>query len=294
MSVAFREVPDASGPCVVVRELRKVYRVRAAGGSRDFVAVEGVTFSLARGGSLGIVGESGSGKTTIARMLVGLERPTSGHIMVEDRDRSLPATSTVERRRRGREMQIVFQDPYTSLDPRQSVSDAIEEVLRLHLDLNDEERRHRIIDLLDQVGLTERQGRARPKNLSGGQRQRVAIARALAAQPTVLVLDEAVSALDVSIQAQVINLLNDIRDHTGMTYIFISHNLAVIRQMTTETLVLQRGVVVEQGPTESILDAPENEYTKLLLSSVPEPGWKPHRVPRFASESADHTGGVHE
>jgi peptide/nickel transport system ATP-binding protein len=224
------------------------------------------------------VGESGSGKTTIARMLVGLERATSGTISVTDHDRSEPARHTAERRRRGRELQIVFQDPYTSLDPRQSVNACINEVLRLHLALNESERRQRIIDLLDQVGLTERQGLVRPKNLSGGQRQRVAIARALAAEPSVLILDEAVSALDVSIQAQVINLLNDIRERTRMAYIFISHNLAVIRQVTDETLVLQKGIVVEQGSTEKILDSPEHEYTKLLLASVPEPGWKPRRL----------------
>ena len=274
-----RDGPEA--PSVVVQSLRKVYRVRAsATGHRhfDFVAVEGASFSVRRGGTLGIVGESGSGKTTIARMLVGLERPTSGTISVTGNDRSVPARTTRERRRRGRELQIVFQDPYTSLDPRQKVGDCINEVLRLHLALGETDRRRRVLELLDQVGLTEQQSSALPKSLSGGQRQRVAIARALAAEPDVLVLDEAVSALDVSIQAQVLNLLNDIRDRTHMAYVFISHNLAVIRQITDETLVLQRGMVVEQGPTEKVLESPSHEYTKLLLASVPAPGWKPRRV----------------
>jgi oligopeptide transport system ATP-binding protein len=272
------------GPLVVVESLRKVFRVKGADGHHhEFVAVDGATFDVARGGSLGIVGESGSGKTTIARMLVGLERATSGMMTVAGRVRSTPAQRTAERRRRGSEVQIVFQDPYTSLDPRQAVRACINEVLCLHLSLSDSERRERIAELLDQVGLTPRHGLALPKNLSGGQRQRVAIARALAAEPAVLVLDEAV---DVSIQAQIINLLNDIREHTGMTYIFISHNLAVIRQVTDDTLVLQRGKVIERGRTERILDAPRHDYTKVLLASVPERGWKPRRTDTETTE--DH------
>lgn len=271
--------PTGAGPAVVVESLRKVFRVRGAHHHVDFVAVADASFSVARGSSLGIVGESGSGKTTIARMLVGLEASTSGTIEVDGRDRSRLATRTRERRRRGREMQIVFQDPYTSLDPRQSVGACLNEVLNLHQGgLSEADRRRRVIELLDQVGLTERQAGALPKKLSGGQRQRVAIARGLAAGPTVLVLDEAVSALDVSIQAQIINLLNDVRQETGMAYIFISHNLAVIRQIADTTLVLQKGLIVEQGPTEQILDEPQQDYTKLLLASVPEAGWKPHRV----------------
>ncbi len=279
-----------NGPAVEVAGLRKVFRVSGGVGGRrhrDFVAVEGASFSLEQGHSLGIVGESGSGKTTIARMLVGIDTASGGSIRVAGRDRSTPAKSTSERRRRGSEMQIVFQDPYTSLDPRQSINRCINEVLKLHRTMTENERRQRIIELLDQVGLTEHQGLVLPKNLSGGQRQRVAIARALAAEPAVLVLDEAVSALDVSIQAQIINLLNDIRERTNMAYIFISHNLAVVRQVTDQTLVLRKGVVVEQGDTEKILDAPENDYTKLLLASVPEPGWKPRRVRADAALSRE-------
>jgi ABC-type glutathione transport system ATPase component len=280
-TAATTKVQRFNGPAVEVTGLRKVFRVSGGTGGRrhrDFVAVEGASFSLEQGHSLGIVGESGSGKTTIARMLVGIEKASGGTVNVAGRDRSAAAKSTSERRRRGSEMQIVFQDPYTSLDPRQSINSCINEVLKLHLTMTEDERRQRIIELLDQVGLTERQGLVLPKNLSGGQRQRVAIARALAAEPAVLVLDEAVSALDVSIQAQIINLLNDIRERTNMAYIFISHNLAVVRQVTDQTLVLKKGVVVEQGGTEKILDAPEDEYTKLLLASVPEPGWKPRRA----------------
>jgi ABC-type glutathione transport system ATPase component len=243
----------------------------------DFTAVDDVSFSVPAGESLAIVGESGSGKTTIARMIVGLERPTSGTITACGHDRSRPARSTRDRRRRGGEVQIVFQDPYTSLDPRQSAADAIDEVLRLHHGWPAARRAERVAELISLVGLDERQGSSLPRALSGGQRQRVAIARALAASPRVLVLDESVAALDVSIQAQVLNLLADIRDSTGVSYILISHDLAVVRQLAEHAIVLWRGRVVERGATASVLDDPQHEYTRRLRASVPRPGWKPVR-----------------
>ena len=243
----------------------------------DFTAVDDVSFSVPAGESLAIVGESGSGKTTIARMIVGLERPTSGTITACGHDRSRPARSARDRRRRGGEVQIVFQDPYTSLDPRQSAADAIDEVLRLHRGWPPARRAERVAELVSLVGLDERQAQALPRALSGGQRQRVAIARALAAEPRVLVLDESVAALDVSIQAQVLNLLADIRDSTGVSYILISHDLAVVRQLAEHAIVLWRGRVVEQGPTAAVLDDPQHAYTKRLRASVPRPGWKPTR-----------------
>jgi ABC-type glutathione transport system ATPase component len=243
----------------------------------DFTAVDDVSFSVPAGESLAIVGESGSGKTTIARMIVGLERPTSGTIAACGHDRSRPARSARDRRRRGGEVQIVFQDPYTSLDPRQSAADAIDEVLRLHHGWPPARRAARVAELVALVGLDERQAQALPRALSGGQRQRVAIARALAAEPRVLLLDESVAALDVSIQAQVLNLLADIRDSTGVSYILISHDLAVVRQLAEHAIVLWRGRVVEQGPTAAVLDDPRHEYTKRLRASVPRPGWKPTR-----------------
>ena len=246
-------------------------------------AVDDVSFTIPDGGSMAIVGESGSGKTTIARMVVGLLAPTSGTITACGRDRSTPARSADERRRRGAEVQIVFQDPYSSLDPRQSGTDALDEVLRLHRGGTADERRARIAELADLVGLDQRQIGARPGALSGGQRQRVAIARALAAEPRLVILDESVAALDVSIQAQVLNLLADVRRATGVSYLLISHDLAVVRQLTTEAIVMQRGRVVERGATASILDDPQEQYTRQLRASVPAPGWKPQRRARAAS-----------
>ena len=243
------------------------------------VAVRDVSFELAPGGSLGLVGESGSGKTTIAKIIVGLEAPTAGRIVCCGRDRSQPSRSTRERRRRGREAQIVFQDPYTSLDPRQTVEQGLDEILRVHFELGKPERRGRIDELADLVALDERQLRAYPQRLSGGQRQRIAIARALAAEPKLLILDEAVAALDVSIQAQILNLLAAIRRRTNLSYLLITHDLAVVRQLTDTTLVMQQGTIVERGPTLQLLDAPQHPYTQLLRSSIPQVGWKPSRRP---------------
>jgi oligopeptide transport system ATP-binding protein len=257
-------MPD---PVLEVAGLRKVYG--------PLVAVDGVEFSVPEGGSLAIVGESGSGKTTVAKMIVGLERPTAGTIRACGADRSTPARSTRDRRRRGREVQIVFQDPYTSLDPRQTMEEAIDEVLRMHRGWPAKQRLERVHQLTDLVGLDTRQARALPRSLSGGQRQRVAIARALAAEPRVLILDESVAALDVSIQAQVLNLLADIRDETAISFVVISHDLAVVRQLTEQIVVMWRGHVVERGQTADVLDHPQSDYTKLLRASVPRPGWKP-------------------
>jgi oligopeptide transport system ATP-binding protein len=253
----------------------------------DVVAVDGVDLEVAPGGSLAIVGESGSGKTTVARMLVGLTAPTAGTITALGRDRSMPARSAKERRRRGGEVQIVFQDPYSSLDPRHSAEQALDEVLRLHGSGSSRDvRRRRAAELGDLVGLDQRQLRARPGALSGGQRQRIAIARALAAEPRVLILDESVAALDVSIQAQILNLLADIREETGVSYVLISHDLAVVRQITEEAIVMHRGRVVERGPTSDVLDHPREAYTLLLRASVPRPGWKPTRAARVTTEGA--------
>ncbi|GAA2274027.1 peptide ABC transporter ATP-binding protein [Nonomuraea roseoviolacea subsp. roseoviolacea] len=261
--------PDPRGPVLEVEGLRKTFG--------DVVAVAGVDLTLHAGGALAVVGQSGSGKTTVARMIVGLERPAAGRITACGRDRSRPARSARERRRRGGEVQIVFQDPYSSLDPRQSPASAVEEVLRLHTSLDAAGRRGRVAELAGLVGLDERQMAAAPSRLSGGQRQRVAIARALAAEPRVLILDESVAALDVSIQAQVLNVLADVRERTGVAYLFISHDLAVVRQVTDDVVVMRGGAIVERGPTARVLDAPAHPYTRLLRESVPRPGWRPAR-----------------
>jgi len=267
---ATRATIDQERPVLSVRSLRKVYGTQ--------VAVDDMNFDLMPGRSLAIVGESGSGKTTVARMITGLEKPTSGTITACGRDRSKPARRGKERKARGREVQIVFQDPYSSLDPRQSGAELIDEVLRVHHDHDVQERKRIVAELADIVGLDQRQINAMPKALSGGQRQRVAIARALATDPRVLILDESVAALDVSIQAQVLNVLADIRDERGISYILISHDLAVVRQLTEEAVVMQRGIVVERGSTADILDNPQHAYTQLLRASVPGPGWKPQRM----------------
>jgi ABC-type glutathione transport system ATPase component len=240
----------------------------------SFRAVDDVSFVVDAGRSLAIVGESGSGKTTIARMIVGLERATSGTIVACGTDRSHLPRNTRERRSRGNDVQIVFQDPYTSLDPRQTVRSAIAEIVALHGTADPGARAARVDELMRLVGFDARQSDALPRNLSGGQRQRVAIARALAAEPRILLLDESVAALDVSIQAQVLNLLMDIREATGVSYVLISHDLAVVRQLTDDAIVLRHGRVVEAGPTAAVLDHPTDPYTQLLRASVPGPGWQ--------------------
>jgi ABC-type glutathione transport system ATPase component len=242
---------------------------------RTVTAVDDVSFTLSPGQSLAIVGESGSGKTTVARMIVGLEAPTSGRIVFAGQERTGRHVSSRQRKHRAREVQIVFQDPYSSLDPRMTVRACIAEVLALHFDQNNQERDHRIEELLEQVGLDKRHGAALPKALSGGQRQRVAIARALASEPSVLICDEAVASLDVSIQAQVLNLLSDIREQTGVSYLFISHDLAVVRQVSDEVIVMKNGKIVERGATQDVLQSPKTSYTTRLLAAIPREGWHP-------------------
>jgi oligopeptide transport system ATP-binding protein len=239
-------------------------------------AVDDVSFTLPAGGSLGIVGESGSGKTTTARVIIGLERADAGSVTVGGHDRTGRHRGREGRIRRAREVQMEFQDPILSLDPRISVHAALKETLRLHFPGKD--HASRIAELLDQVGLGEREGSALPRQLSGGQRQRVAIARALAVQPSVLVLDEAVAALDVSVQAQILNLLADLREQLGVAYIFITHDLGVVRCVTDDVVVMHRGRIVESGETDAVLAAPQHPYTRLLLESVPRPGWNPRSI----------------
>ena len=264
-------------PILEVEHLTKEFAIRGRLGTDHLLAVDDVSFSIERGGSLAIVGESGSGKTTTARIVAGLETSTSGSVRVEGSALAAGRSGRV-RRARAQLVQMVFQDPFASLDPRQTLGDCLGEVLTVHRKGADRRaRRTRSIELLDRVGLDERHLRSLPRALSGGQRQRFAIARALAVEPQLLILDEAVSALDVSVQAQVLNLLVDLRAELGLTYLFVSHDLAVVRQVCDTTMVMNRGRVVEMAPTAQVFDSPREEYTRQLLSAIPRPGWKPSR-----------------
>ncbi|HEX3240838.1 MAG TPA: ATP-binding cassette domain-containing protein [Solirubrobacterales bacterium] len=260
--------------------LSKVYRLKSGllgVGAGEVVAVDDVSFTLERGESLGIVGESGSGKTTIARMLVGLEPLSAGTISVDGRPLGSKLRTARARRRVAKDIQIVFQNPYQSLDPRQKILSSVEEPLALHTALDRRARKLRARELLEEVGLDERVAGARPQALSGGQRQRVAIARALAVQPRILILDEAVASLDVSVQAQVLNLISATREREELSLIVITHDLAVANQICDNLVVLRSGKVVERGTRQQILGAPRDPYTRLLRSAVPTRGWKPVR-----------------
>ncbi|PYC74973.1 ABC transporter ATP-binding protein [Micromonospora arborensis] len=260
---------------VRVDGLRKAFD--ATRRSPGIVAVENLSFRLGKADAIGVVGESGSGKSTLARMLVGLTRPDAGTIEFDGRVREWRERGRVARLRRAKEVQMVFQDPYGSLDRRLTVEVALRDVLRRH-QVDSSAADARIAELMDSVGLESRLLASRPHQLSGGQRQRVAIAKALAVEPAVLVLDEVTSALDVSVQAQILALLTDIRARTGVSLIFVSHDLAVVGKVTDSILVMYRGQAVEQGPTSDVLRRPQHPYTEMLLSSAPGPGWRPERV----------------
>lgn len=259
---------------VRVTGLRKSFRRRG----RSVEAVRDVSFDLERGGSIAVVGESGSGKTTVARCLTGLERPDAGTIEVCGRPRGGGRVTAAERRLRAREMQMIFQDPYGSLDPRHRIGDAVARTALLHGVASRADVESHAAALLERVGLPTTAADAYPRQLSGGQRQRAAIACALAVEPEVLVLDEAVAALDLSIQAQVLNLLSEIRAQSDVSFVFISHDLSVVRQVSETIVVMCRGEVVESGRTRDVLSAPRHPYTQRLVASVPRPGWDPHAV----------------
>ncbi|MEJ6488901.1 ABC transporter ATP-binding protein [Leucobacter sp. USCH14] len=261
----------AETPLIAASGLTKRYRVP---GRDDVTALSGVDFSLARGGSLGIVGESGSGKSTLARILVGLEQADDGELAFDGARRPDRAMSGAERRELAATTQMVFQDPYLSLDPRIAIGRAVADVVRLHRGGSRRDAESDAASLLERVGIRPDQLAARPKALSGGQRQRVALAKALAARPKLLVLDEATSALDVSVQAQVLELIEEVRDQFGLSIVFVTHDLAVVSRICSETLVMQRGEVVEYGSTARILTDPQQDYTQRLIRSRPEPLWQ--------------------
>ncbi|QLL07143.1 dipeptide ABC transporter ATP-binding protein [Mycobacterium vicinigordonae] len=272
-SLTVREMPRnferGSADILVVSELTKTYRESHGMPWRrtEFSAVDGVSFGLQRASTLAVVGESGSGKSTLARMVLGLLKPTSGSVLFDGADVSMmDRGAELAFRRR---VQPVFQNPYSSLDPMYSVARAIEEPLRIHRLGDRRQRRQAARELVDKVALPSSVLDRLPRELSGGQRQRVAIARALALRPDLLVCDEAVSALDVLVQQQILDLLAELQAELGLTYLFISHDLAVIRQIADEVLVMRAGQVVEHAPAEQVFSAPQHEYTRRLLDAIP-------------------------
>jgi peptide/nickel transport system ATP-binding protein len=260
---------------VEVRDLAKVFDVSAPWLNRvverkprQFVhAVDGVSFSIERGRTLALVGESGCGKSTVARLLVGLYAPTRGSVWFDGQDTAHPADSRALHQR----MQMIFQDPYASLNPRWKVLDIVAEPLREHgLVATPEETRQRVADLLLSVGLAAADVEKFPHQFSGGQRQRISIARALATQPEFLVCDEPTSALDVSVQAQVLNIMKDLQRSRGLTYLFISHNLAVVRHVADQVGVMYLGRLVEVADKAELFGQPRHPYTRMLLDAIPD------------------------
>ncbi|MFC6153898.1 dipeptide ABC transporter ATP-binding protein [Nocardioides yefusunii] len=264
------ELGRGTDDVLVAENLTKIFKLRGdkPWKKEDFVAVDDVSFTLKRGTTTAIVGESGSGKSTVARMALDLLKPTSGRVLFDGVD-----IATLKKRdeqlRLRRQMQPVFQNPYASLDPLYSIYQSIEEPLRTHAVGTKKERESKVRDLLDKVALPTTVMSRYPSELSGGQRQRVAIARALALDPEVVICDEAVSALDVLVQAQILELLNDLQAELGLSYLFITHDLAVVRQIADDVLVMRKGAVVEADKVTTVFDNPQQDYTRRLLDAIP-------------------------
>ena len=262
---------NSETPILDVRDLVKHFTVRGSSGLRStkrvVQAVSGVSFDVRPGETLGLVGESGSGKTTVGRCVLRLIEPTSGSVSFDGRE--LVGMPSSQLRRLRREMQIVFQDPYASLDPRMTVGASIAEPLEVQRIPGDHEKRVR--ELLELVGLAPDHSRRFPHEFSGGQRQRIGIARALASEPRLLVLDEPVSALDVSIQAGVVNLLEDLQDRLGLAFVFIAHDLSVVRHISDKVAVMYLGKLVEMADAETLYERAAHPYTQALLSAIPVP-----------------------
>ena len=267
------KIPLGSGePLLVVRDLQKYFPVKRGVLARVVAhvkAVDGISFGVARGETLGLVGESGSGKTTVGRCILRLIEPTSGAIEFENTN--LLELNAGDMRRMRRHMQIVFQDPYASLNPRMTVGTIVAEPLIIHGGTSASEREERVAQLLQKVGLSPEYRKRYPHEFSGGQRQRIGVARALATNPKFLVLDEPVSALDVSVQAQVVNLLQDLQAELGLTYLFIAHDLSVVEHISTRVAVMYLGKIMELSDRRALYADALHPYTKALLSAVPVP-----------------------
>jgi len=249
-----------------VKDLKKYYKVPKG----MLHAVDGVSFNLEKGKTLGIVGESGCGKTTIGRAILRLVEPTSGSVIFDGVD--IPKLNKQEMRHMRRNMQLIFQDPFSSLNPRKTITQTIEEPIILANMIPDPDKRFmRVMELMDTVGLAERLVNTYPHELDGGRRQRIGIARALAMNPKFIICDEPVSALDVSIQAQILNLMKKIQREMGLTYIFITHNLAVVNHFSDDIVVMYLGRLIEKAPPETLFANPLHPYTQALLSAVPVP-----------------------
>lgn len=254
-------------PIVQVENLVKHFAV--AGSKKPLQAVSGVSFAIERAQTMGIVGESGSGKTTIGRCVLRLIEPTGGRILIDGKD--LSALSKDGLRNMRPQIQLVFQEPFDSLDPQKSVSEIIAEPLRLHTRLSKAAREQRIVELLDKVGMSRQVADRYPHQLAAGQQQRVGIARAISTEPSFIVLDEPVSSLDPTAQAEIIDLLIDLQERLGMAYLFISHDLTTVRYLCHWVAVMYLGKIVEMGPTERLFEHPVHPYTRALLSAVPMP-----------------------
>ena len=271
--MAFAQQTRSTAELVQVKDLVKHFPIE---NSDDLVrAVDGVSFSIIAGETLGLVGESGCGKSTVGRCMLRLHEPTSGSIVFEGQDiTQLPAGEMQVLRR---EMQIIFQDPYASLNPRHSILSIVSEPLKIHRIGSKQDHKDRVADLLAKVGLDPRYMHRYPHEFSGGQRQRIGIARALALNPKLIICDEPVSALDVSVQAQVVNLLQDLQAEFGLTYLFISHGLAVVEHISTRVAVMYLGKIVEIADSAGLYQDPLHPYTKALLSAIPVPDPKRKR-----------------
>jgi oligopeptide transport system ATP-binding protein len=254
-------------PILDVETLTKRYRIRVGGRRATLHAVDGISFEILAGQTVALVGESGSGKSTTAHCLLRLEEPTSGSVVFEGEE--LTTASQRRLRELRRRIQIVFQDPTDSLDPRQSVGSAVGEALRVHGLAEGTAARGRVSEILELVGLQPEHARRYPHQLSGGQRQRVGIARALVTDPSLVVLDEPTSALDVSVQAKLLNLLKGLQERLHVTYLFITHDLGVVRYIADRVLVMYAGQIIEEAPTETLFTQPRHPYTRALLDAVP-------------------------